>query len=278
EKTARDRGKLLSETENIALIRAGPLELVRVGKARLQEEAWWRYGRELTQRRSQYRAFAAAETAARIGILILAGVGLFWIGGDSAINRLRRWRRFGTDAWQGRATCSNCGAAIDRFAFRETKNLYVEAGEEDDRPEITLHKTCWHCGAGRDRGGHLIRGVAAEHTFRRLLAWHNFAGAKDDVVRSASGLIESAGSAEQFVLDTARDTTYVRDILWAANDVPGVALEIALNDASERFLLQLELAALEARWREEEELAAIIDGELTPVAGLERLREPRLDD
>ncbi|MGH7481576.1 MAG: hypothetical protein ACRELV_05430 [Longimicrobiales bacterium] len=52
----------------------------------------------------------------------------------------------------------------------------------------------------------------------------------------------------------------------------GLALEIALNDTTERELLQLELAELERRWREEEELAAIIDGDLTPVPALERLR------
>jgi hypothetical protein len=32
------------------------------------------------------------------------------------------------------------------------------------------------------------------------------------------------------------------------------------------------LTELEARWREEEEIASIIDGELTPMPSLEKLR------
>ena len=39
-----------------------------------------------------------------------------------------------------------------------------------------------------------------------------------------------------------------------------------------RRLLEAELAELERRWQEEEQLAAIVDGELTPLASLERLR------
>ena len=50
-----------------------------------------------------------------------------------------------------------------------------------------------------------------------------------------------------------------------------IALEIAANEHAEQRLLELELADLEARWREEEELADIIDGELTP---LPRARNP----
>ena len=52
----------------------------------------------------------------------------------------------------------------------------------------------------------------------------------------------------------------------------GIALEIAANESSEQRLLELELAELEAHWRTEEELAAIIDGELTPLPLLEALR------
>ena len=51
EKLVKDKARLLSKTDNIALLRSGPLEIVRVGKAELTEEAWWRYGRELTSRK-----------------------------------------------------------------------------------------------------------------------------------------------------------------------------------------------------------------------------------
>ena len=49
-------------------------------------------------------------------------------------------------------------------------------------------------------------------------------------------------------------------------------MEIAANESSEQRLLEMELNELEAHWETEEELAAIIDGELTPLPLLETLR------
>ena len=50
-----------------------------------------------------------------------------------------------------------------------------------------------------------------------------------------------------------------------------MALEITVNAARERTLMRLEVEAMQARWRREEELAAVMDGELSPVARLEVL-------
>ena len=54
-------------------------------------------------------------------------------------------------------------------------------------------------------------------------------------------------------------------------DVLEVNVEAA-NDTVEQRLLELELAEIEAHWKEEEELASIIDGELTPLPLLESIR------
>ncbi len=43
-----------------------------------------------------------------------------------------------------------------------------------------------------------------------------------------------------------------------------IALEIALNESVERRIMGLELKAIEFTWKHEEELARIIDEELTP--------------
>ena len=60
EKITRDRAKLLSQTDNIALLRADPLEIVRVGRANLAEQSWWRYGKELARRRQNYKKLSTA--------------------------------------------------------------------------------------------------------------------------------------------------------------------------------------------------------------------------
>jgi hypothetical protein len=49
------------------------------------------------------------------------------------------------------------------------------------------------------------------------------------------------------------------------------ALEIVVNALRERTFLRLDATALQARWRREEELANMIDEELSPVSGLEGL-------
>ena len=43
-----------------------------------------------------------------------------------------------------------------------------------------------------------------------------------------------------------------------------IGLEIALNESVEKRMLDLEVRALEFLWKQEEELARIIDQELTP--------------
>jgi hypothetical protein len=83
---------------------------------------------------------------------------------------------------------------------------------------------------------------------------------------------QPAGSAEAFARRVAERTLTLERLDHRQNRTESIALEIALNDDAERRLLELELDQLEARWREEEQLAAIVDNELTPVPALERLR------
>lgn len=82
ERLVRDESRLLHQTDNVALLRAGPLEIVRVGRANLREEAWWRYGRELRQRRERYQklTFAGTMAAGAAAWGGLASGGLGWLG------------------------------------------------------------------------------------------------------------------------------------------------------------------------------------------------------
>ncbi len=94
---------------------------------------------------------------------------------------------------------------------------------------------------------------------RRVLAYQNFAGAREEQVRRATSLIQSAGSAPSLAQRVTRPGRPLQEI----DATQAIALEIAVNEDRERRLLELELAALEERWKEEEEIAAIVDGELT---------------
>ncbi len=320
EKTVKDRSRLLSQTDNIALLRSGELEIVRVGRANLTEEAWWRYGAELVKRRRTYQLLTAAGVGGVVALMaggVVGGFGVFggwWIMGRAArqLPRLGRALKFGTTAWQGHAACPRCGRQLTRVPFKYRGALVARPDGEES---LVLQLRCPRCQAeaegmrlppldlggvgpldarerwrnGNERRlrrwdrafpmgrvdapaysgrpllpegtGFLITGVEAEHTLRRILAYQNYAGAKEAQVRSATSLIESAGSAPSL----AQRLTGNGRRLSSIDATSAIALEIAVTEDRERRLLELELEALEERWREEEEIAAIVDGELTWV-------------
>ena len=105
-----------------------------------------------------------------------------------------------------------------------------------------------------------LHGDVAENVLRRLLAYLNISGASQRRVGDAVALIEQAGSARAYTEDSAAR----RVSLWKMGVAGTIGLEIALNEAVEHRWAGLDLRALEFLWRKEEELARIIDEELTP--------------
>ncbi len=274
EKIVRDKARLLSQTENIALLRWERLEIVRVGRAELAEQAWWRYGTELARRRQRFKTLstvgAVGAGAAIWGGMATGAVTLFaaWILWDTVPGKVpdaARWLRFGSDAWRGRARCATCGKTFHRFPYRRRQDLFLRRGGEAQAPLLS-----YRCPACRDfrEGGLQLQGQEAERTLRRVLAYHHFDGASERTVTSATRLIQEAGAPEELSRILLRNGKRLGEL----GRTGGIALEIAANESSEQRLLELELAELEAHWRTEEELASIIDGELTPVPLLEMVR------
>jgi len=276
EKLATDKAHLLSQTDNIALLRHGPLEIVRVGKAHLSEEAWWRYGRELASRRESWQKLGFAGTLAAGAVLVgswaTGGITFFgaWLimgHGSETFRNGARWLRFGSTAWQGEQRCERCGAPLRTIHYRDRGALGLLPGEAAG--EIELVSRCDRCGTYRDGGVHL-RGEEADRTLRRVLAYHHFAGASERRVMSAARLIQEAGSPRDLSRILVKEGRRLGDLRRTGS----IALEIATNEATEQRLLSLELAELESHWKREEELAAIVDGELSPVSSgvIESLR------
>ncbi len=268
EKARVDTGRVLASTDNISLVQAPGVELVRVGPARLAEEAWWRYGSDMMRRRTRARLLGWTEQAAVIGASIATGGAFYLLLGGDGINNLLRWRRFGSTAWRGAATCVRCGAEISDLTFKGARRLHLSRDSEED---LALHLRCRKCRL-RGREGELrIEGPAARHVLRRVVTHGHYRGASEKRVRDATDYIEQRGAPDVVTRELMATGLRVDALLDRHRRTQAVALEIALNEENERRLLQMELRELEARWREEEELAAIVDGELTPVRGLERL-------
>ena len=274
ERIVQDRARLLSQTDNIALLRYERLEIVRVGRANLAEQSWWRYGTELAKRRKNYKALSAAGAigagAAIWGGMATGGLSFVaaWILWDKlpgTIPEAARWFRFGGDVWRGRARCHRCGYTFRRLSYRRRGELILRHTGEMEPTGIRYR--CPRCREHREGGLHLD-GREAEHTLRRALAYHHFEGASERTVTSATRLIQEAGTPTELARILLRDGKR----LGSLGRTGGIALEIAANEASEQRLLELELNELELHWEREEELAAIIDGELTPLPLLETLR------
>ena len=285
ERTCADRARLLKQGENVGLYRFGRVEVIRVGRTGLREEAWWRYGLGFLSRADRARGLVRrGRIIHTLWALALTGVPIWgFYNAKDALARARR-SRFGDVAWKGYSVCPTCDGVQRRLLFSEMEGLVVEA----DGGVLHVRLACHRCGAagtgGARRGtgaigpgnaavatreagatgatgaeaGHRWRGVVAEHVLRRALAFHNFAGAGQPDVESAIGLVDHHGGPAPLIHDLARNRTP----LGALTRPQYLAGEIALNASLEDALLGDEVADLEARWREEEELAAIIDGEL----------------
>ena len=253
ERVVTDRARLLGRTDNISLFLADDIEVVRVGRAPGREEAWWRYGNEFAARRQR------ARRVVRIGkvldgamMFLLTGVPIWaFSSADRWIDRARR-RQFGKHAWRGLAACDQCGQSLRQVSFTDAGGMLLELAG-DDTPALRL--ACRRCGQ-RHNAGFALTGTAAEHVLRRTLAYQNFAGANERDVSTAMHTVEQFPSASELL-----GATPERRIPLAGS--PTLALEIALNSDIESRLMQMRVAELESRWREEEQLAAIIDGELT---------------
>jgi hypothetical protein len=273
------------QSENVGLARLPDgTRLVRVGQAVPGELAAWRYGTQLLRRRKRYLVVGgvgAAAGAAAIGGLQAMGVGFFGIYlGIQGFQR--RWRQ---------------------------KVLYRVAPDDDPRGEGLIIRR-WHLDglrlAGVRRGSELLLEVRDGHSNRptgrregvnpesrdvvtisgdasrallaRAMVHVNKKGASRDSLKEADRILTEAGSAERVLLEAATEGAALGDKAGMYPAIlmgPGaLAFEMALNEESERRALEGELAALEAAWREAEQIAAIADalpGEATLNRLLDRL-------
>ncbi len=269
ERIATDRGRLLAKTDNIALLRSGRLKIVRVGRAERREEAWWRYGRQFKKRRTRYQLLSAAGIGAAVYLgatgVVAGGLGYYLLyRATKKFPNVGRRLRFGKTAWRGVARCPGCGNVLDEIEFDQRYKLTVWYTPQD---ELALYRRCPTCRRARRRGGFLLTGSEGDHVLRRLLAYNNFAGATETELKHATTAIDHAGSPEALARRLADRQVGIGKLI----QTDALALEIAVNEENERRLLEMELAELEARWRQEEEIASIVDGELTPVSGLSTL-------
>lgn len=278
EKLFRD-AKLKVQSENVGLAQLPDgTRLVRVGSAVPGELAAWRYGRQLLRRRKRY-FIAGGATLAGVA-LFYGGLAVMGLGAGSFVIGSSWWdshrkqkvlyrhteagiivRRWHVDGLNLDATAAGHQIAVHvRDAHRKKPSGWTNEVDRKSTDIVT------------------VTGPAARTLLARAMVHVNAKGASRDSLTEANRLLMEAGSAETLLLDAAlggaalgnragRNSARLRG--------PGaLAFEMALNEASERAALEGELAALEAAWREAEEIAAIADalpGEVLLDRLIERL-------
>jgi hypothetical protein len=226
------RTRVQSENIGLAKLRDGT-RLVRVGRALPGELAAWRYGRQLLRR---YH-----ERIGRVVISLLVGFPVWKAAGKQRVPA--------SLSPTGRPLVLPAGALID---------TQLVSGDDGT---LLLRVPLYDGSRGRSTAE--FRDDAARSVLARAMPILNLDGASKVEVRQAVDALAAAPSAEDYIRDVAAH----RSVLGGQR-MPGSrkltptglrALEMALHEEQERRAMDGELAALQAMWRQAEEIAAIAD-------------------
>lgn len=282
ERLYRDT-KLRAATGQIGLARLRDgTELIRIGEPLRPEFAAWRYGERFTVRWRRYTALSVLFGGGALLVSPLAGLG-FSIMPYYGLGMLKR--AIDRRRVIARTTDERGGIAFTLADARQAR--IFAAPEEPSGWALRLPGLRLPTAVGRflPRGHDFaprvtLRGEAALDVVRRIIPHVNASGARRRTVQEAVNVLETTGAVQDTFLHAARivgrdasgDPT--RD-LHALPPAVRLALEMATHEEVERRALEGEMAALEAAWREAEEIAAIADGltlSSALVARLDRLR------
>ncbi|HUG39750.1 MAG TPA: hypothetical protein VMM12_04660 [Longimicrobiales bacterium] len=261
EREVRDRGRSLLRTEHLDLVRVAGGEIIRVGRAPRPELADWRYGDALPP--AAARGFGAwlrrllgglpsaphGYDTSEIGTLSYPFESTRWFASPFIEDAPALTALFGHVPLA--PACPSCGRALALapWAFQGVRVVL-------DRGDPALAATCAGCGAASMVALHDARPALRLGLFlvnRRLRT--------ADVVRPAAAAVGRADGPDGFLRRLAREDT----ALGEAGPPDRLALQIALDELAEAELL-------ESEWSEAEELAAIVDGQLTQPAGFRALK------
>jgi hypothetical protein len=303
ERSFRDT-RLRVSTDNVGLARLREgTTLVRIGQPQRPELAAWRYGDQFGRRRQRYVMMSAAGIAAVGGLTIAAPLGLGIVGGGivggaallpvHVINLVRVSRSV------GRVSVSNQWYSLNQYKLNQVAlRPNDESGFELYVPFMQPLRTRIVNSFARSGQGTLqddslsvtLTGDQALSAARTLLPRMNARGGTDRSVREAVEVLEASPKTNELFAQMAGSPRHripqwndpARMQQWeSTHKLPRLplslrlALEMSLHEDDERRALEGELAALENRWKEAEEIAGISDDMFLPASVIDRLRALR---
>ena len=282
ERLFRDTRTRVS-TGNVGLARlAEGLDLVRVGRPLRPEFAAWRYGDQFGRRllRTWLSVGSAGGWGLALGGLVLGlgGVAAAPVGamvGVPLLAAAEAAKRFlppavseVEEARAMRTLRDGQGAPIlhDDHRLLDAKMHVGPTRDAAWAVRLTTGRMVVDPVYGSytyaDQREHLLTGAPALHAVPVLLARANGVGGTRAQVQDAVRRIEQAGAPERYFARAERDA---REMGLGHRDIPSMpipvrlAMEMAANEDGERRAMEGELAELERRWREAEEIARVAD-------------------
>jgi hypothetical protein len=279
--------KLRVSTDNIGLARLKEgTTLVRVGDPQRPEMAAWRYGDQFHRRRRRYIALTSAGVAVA-GIWVIAGPVLGLVGAAS-MNLINIPNLILNTRTVVRVRSGGRDIGLNRLNINAARlQPGGAAGFTLEIPESQGPR-----GSFRLRGERVVlAGKDALRAASVLLPQINRRGGNAETVERAVGLLGTARGPEELFAHYAFhrpdgririQSIYPRvgsrsdsGLLLTMPAAVRLALEMSLHEDDERRALEGELAELEDRWREAEEVATISDEMFMPLgvdAMLKRLK------
>lgn len=258
ERAARERGRVRLSSTNLSLIGLDGAELVRVGRPPRTEMAAWRYGDDLPAPSGRPGFFRRVLNS--LPPPPLTGYRPYGLGyADPPVHWVLS--PFQDSSWgltlaftsvPLAPTCPSCDRplALRPWSFHELRLVTGEGAEPTVLAPCALCETRVEVPLAQARPAlRLGLSVVAPRTVSARRAR-----------RAASG-IDEAGGVDAFAEDLSRSAVSLGDMV----EDERLTLSMALDEHAE-------LDALEREWRDAEELAGIMDGELTRVPGFEAFR------
>jgi hypothetical protein len=257
ERLFRDT-RLRAQSENVGLAKlADGTRLVRVGQALRGELAAWRYGTRLVER---YRRRVAVNTVNALAVFAFFPVAAIvaptagWLADVASYG------------WAGRRTSrvQRVPASLSptgRTLVLPRAAMIDSRVEQNAGGEVLLRVPMYDQRAGRYFAE--FEGDAARTVLSRAMLMVNDEGGSRRDVRYAVDALVRESSPEEYIRNVARNRSVLggqrTDGTRKLTPTGLRALEMALHEEQERRAMDGELAALEAMWRQAEEIAAIAD-------------------
>ena len=258
-------GRVAATSEQVALIRVGPYDVVRVGQPPRVELATWRYGERIKARERERMKVVVPVAIVVVGLSVAVNLA----AGGSMGAFVGQVPNLANSIYTGMVgnrkvpieppICRRCGNVM------VLRNRHVKRArlQHTSRADVALLLICPRC----KHEGALLEGADAQAALRGGLTYVNLSRTSrlKKKAPEAAMRVDASGGAESFL---AREALREQKVA-AYKGADALALEMAIDE-------QLELRELERQWRAAEEIADIADNLVVDPAvedALKRLKE-----